>query len=128
MFFEIFEQNGSQIAAEGLRQIAEFHRIEAQICGLRPSQCLSARQTRTAPLVAVFGEWQQAQRLRISAKSRLGEKLTYIHRQCDGLYTFLSDDCVEVDSNAVETLIHPIALIRKNAHFRLVIMTAQGID
>ena len=114
---EIFDQDGSQIAAEGLRQIAEFYRIEAEIRGMGPGQRLSARQTRTAPLVVAFGEWLQAQRLRISAKSRLGEKLTYIHRQWDGLQTFLSDGRVEIDSNAVENLIRPIALTRKNALF-----------
>ena len=114
---EIFDQDGSQIAAEGLRQIAEFYRIEAEIRGMGPGQRLSARQTRTAPLVAAFGEWLQTQRLRISAKSRLGEKLTYIHRQWEGLQTFLSDGRVEIDSNAVENLIRPIALTRKNALF-----------
>ncbi len=45
-----------------------------------PGQRLSARQARSAPLVAEFGDWLQAQRLHVSAKSRLGEKLTYIHR------------------------------------------------
>ncbi|MEI6098098.1 MAG: hypothetical protein WCS20_07325 [Alphaproteobacteria bacterium] len=31
-----------------------------------------------AALVAAFGEWLQTQRRKISAKSRLGEKLAYI--------------------------------------------------
>ncbi len=82
-----------------------------------PGQRLSARQARSAPLVAEFGDWLQAQRLRVSAKSRLGEKLTYIHRQWGGLQTFLYDGRVEIDSNAVENLIRPIALTRKNALF-----------
>lgn len=69
------------IAAEGLRQIAEFYRIVGEIRGMGPGQRLSARQVRTAPLVAEFGEWLQSQRRRISSKSRFGEKLAYIHRQ-----------------------------------------------
>ena len=114
---EVFDRDGSELAAEGLRQIAELYRIEAEIRGMGPGQRLSARQTRTAPLVAEFGDWLQAQRLRVSAKSRLGEKLTYIHRQWAGLQTFLTDGRVEIDSNAVENLIRPIALTRKNALF-----------
>ena len=55
--------------------------------------------------------------LRVSAKSRLGEKLAYIHRHWDGLQTFLHDGRVEIDSNSVENLIRPIALNRKNALF-----------
>ena len=114
---EVFDRDGSEIAAEGLRRIAELYRIELEIRGMGPGQRLSARQARSAPLVAEFGDWLQAQRLRISAKSRLGEKLTYIHRQWGGLQTFLHDGRVEMDSNAVENLIRPIALTRKNALF-----------
>ena len=114
---EVFDRDGSEIAAEGLRQIAELYRIEGEIRGMGPGQRLSARQARTAPLVAEFGEWLQSQRRRISSKSRLGEKLAYIHRQWDGLQTFLHDGRVEIDSNAVENLIRPIALTRKNALF-----------
>jgi len=66
---------------------------------------------------------------RISAKSRLGEKLAYISRHWDGLQIFLTDGRVEIDSNApygecsihlsavVERTIRPIALNRKNALF-----------
>jgi transposase len=76
---EIFDRDGSEIAAEGLRRIAEFYAVEADIRGISPGQRRSARQARTAHLVAAFGDWLQAQRRKISAKSRLGEKLTYIH-------------------------------------------------
>ena len=114
---EVFDRDGSEIAAEGLRRIAEFYKIEADIRGAAPGQRLSARQARTAPLVADFGDWLQQSRLRVSAKSRLGEKLAYIHNHWDGLQTFLHDGRVEIDSNGVENLIRPIALNRKNALF-----------
>ncbi len=112
---EVFDRDGSDIAAEGLRRIAEFYAVEADIRGVSPGQRLCARQTRTAPLVAAFGDWLQAQRRKISAKSRLGEKLTYIHNHWGGLQTFRRDGRVEIDSNRVENLIRPIALNRKNA-------------
>ena len=114
---EVFDHDGSQIAAEGLHRIAAFYAVEADIRGISPGQRLSARQARTAPLVATFGDWLQAQRRKISAKSRLGEKLTYIHNHWDGLQTFLTDGRVEIDNNRVENLIRPIALNRKNALF-----------
>lgn len=114
---EVFDRDGSEIAAEGLRRIAEIYTVEKDIRGTSPGQRLSARQARSAPLVAAFGDWLQAQRLRISAKSRLGEKLAYIHRHWDGLQTFLTDGRVEIDSNNVENLVRPIALNRKNALF-----------
>jgi transposase len=114
---EVFDRDGSEIAAEGLRQLAEIYAIEKEIRGASPGQRLSARQARSAPLVNAFGGWLRAQRLRISAKSRLGEKLAYIHRHWTGLQIFLTDGRVEIDSNPVENLVRPIALNRKNALF-----------
>jgi len=114
---EIFDRDGSEIAAEGLRQIAKLYAIEKDIRGTSPGQRVSARQARSAPLVADFGEWLQRVRMRVSAKSRLGEKLAYIHNHWDGLQVFLSDGRVEIDSNSVENLVRPIALNRKNALF-----------
>jgi transposase len=114
---EIFDASGSPIAAEGLRQIAEIYRIEAEIRGLGPDQRLAVRQQLSAPLVAAFGVWLKEKRSRISGKSRLGEKLTYIANHWDGLQVFLTDGRVEMDSNPVENRIRPIALGRKNHLF-----------
>lgn len=114
---EVFDRDGSESAAEGLRRIAEIYAIEKDIRGTSPGQRLSARQARSAPLIAAFGDWLQGQRLRVSAKSRLGEKLAYIHSHWQGLQTFLTDGRVEIDSNNVENLVRPIALNRKNALF-----------
>ena len=114
---EVFDRDGSEIAAEGLRRIAEIYTIEKDIRGVSAGQRLSARQARSALLVAAFGNWLQAQRQRVSAKSRLGEKLTYIANHWEGLQTFLTDGRVEIDSNKVENLVRPIALNRKNALF-----------
>ena len=100
-----------------LRRIAHIYAVEAEIRGIDAGQRLSVRQARSAPLVAAFGEWLQKRRLRVSAKSRLGEKLAYIHNHWAGLQTFLRDGRVEIDSNSVENMIRPIALNRKNALF-----------
>lgn len=114
---EVFERDGSVIAREGLERITKFYEIEAEIRGLGHDQRLAVRQARTAPLVESFGTWLIEQRSRVSARSRLGEKLTYIANHWDGLQAFLSDGRVEIDSNAVENLIRPITLNRKNALF-----------
>ncbi len=114
---EVFDRDKSGIAAEGLRRIAEFYEIEAQIRGCSPAARLSVRKERTAPLVAAFGTWLQEQRLQVSKKSRLGEKLNYISKHWDGLQLFLTDGRIEIDSNKVENLQRPVALGRKNALF-----------
>ena len=57
---EVFDHDGSEIAAEGLRRIAAFYAVDDDIRGISPSQRLSAREARTAPLVAAFAHWLQA--------------------------------------------------------------------
>jgi transposase len=109
--------DSSPIAREGLVQIAALYKIEAEIRGLPAAERLAIRKARSTPLVEAFGKWLELQRSRVSKKSRLGEKLTYIANQWGGLQVFLQDGRVEIDSNAVENAIRPIALGRKNSLF-----------
>ena len=53
----------------------------------------------------------------MSTKSPTGEALKYIAKYWDRLILFLTDGRIEMDSNAVERTIRPIALQRKNALF-----------
>ena len=114
---EIFDASASPVAAEGLKRIAELYSIEADIRGLSADQRLAERKQRSAPLVEAFGVWLKEKRSRISAKARLGEKLSYIANHWDGLQVFLTDGRVEMDNNPVENRIRPIALGRKNHLF-----------
>jgi transposase len=56
-------------------------------------------------------------RTQVSAKSPTGAALKYIAKYWDGLILFLTDGRINMDSNAVERTIRPIALQRKNALF-----------
>ncbi|MBM2295090.1 transposase [Sulfitobacter pseudonitzschiae] len=94
-----------------------MYKIEASVRGRSPEERLAARQAQSAPLVNDFRLWLTHQRNCISAKSRLSEKLGYIHRHWDGLQLFLTDGRVEMDTNPVENTIRPITLNRKNALF-----------
>ncbi|QYX58530.1 transposase [Roseovarius sp. SCSIO 43702] len=94
----VFDRDEPEFAAKRLHRIAEPYRIETEIRGMGAYQRLSARDARSGLFVAEFGAWLQAQRLRISAKSRLGEKLTYIHRQWGGQQTFIDDGRVDPDA------------------------------
>ncbi len=115
--YDLADKSGSDIAARGLKQIAGFYKIEAEIRGRSPEERLAVRQARSAPIVKAFGIWLKQQQARVSPKSRIGEKLAYIANHWNGLQVFLTDGRVEIDSNAVENTIRPIALNRKNALF-----------
>lgn len=114
---EVAQNSTAPIAEDGLRQIAALYRIEADIRGEGAEARLAARHARSAPKVEAFETWLIEHRARVSAKSPLGEALKYIAKYWDGLTLFLTDGRVEMDSNAVERTIRPIALNRKNALF-----------
>ncbi len=114
---ELFECDGSPMAEEGLRRIAELYRIEAELKGRSPEERRAVRQVRSRPIVEAFRTWLEAQRARVSPKSRIGEKLGYFANHWAGLCVFLGDGRVEIDSNAVVNTIRPLALGRKNALF-----------
>ena len=114
---EVFDSNGSPIAKAGLERIAELYAIEKKIRDKAPATRQAVRWTESAPLVNRFGVWLDEQRSRVSPRSRLGEKLTYIANQWDGLLVFLYDGRAEMDSNFVENRIRPVKLTAKNALF-----------
>ena len=76
-----------------------------------------ARQDRSKPIIEDFAVWLAQSRARVSGKSPTGEALKYIAKYWDGLILFLNDGRIELDTNAVERTIRPIALNRKNALF-----------
>ena len=114
---EVFDSNASPIAKAGLERIARLYAIEKTIRGKPPATRQAVRWTQSAPLVNRFGVWLDEQRSRVSPRSRLGEKLTYIANQWDGLLVFLHDGRVEMDTNFVENRIRPVKLTAKNALF-----------
>lgn len=115
--FEVARNSTAPIAEEGLKLIRDLYRIETDIRG----QCRDARQVerqaRSKPKMAELEIWLTHNRARVSSKSPLGDALKYIAKYWDGLNLFLADGRIEMDSNAVERTIRPIALNRKNALF-----------
>lgn len=114
---EVAKNSTAPIAEDGLKRIAALYRIEKDIRGQNPEARRAARQERSSPRITEFENWLTEHRARVSAKSPLGEALKYIVKYWDGLCLFLTDGRIEMDSNAVERTIRPIALNRKNALF-----------
>lgn len=115
--YEVARNKTAPVAEEGLRRIARLYKIEERIRGLSPQQRLAVRQECSKPLIEEFKNWLSQQRTRVSAKSPLGEAFKYIAKFWSGLTLFLEDGRIELDSNAVERTIRPIALNRKNSLF-----------
>ena len=116
-FEKRLEADGSPIAKKAVRQIAELYAIEGSVRSRAPETRLAARKELAAPIVATFRPWFEAQHSRIPKASRLAEDIHYTLGLWPGLTRFLDDGRLELDTNAVENQIRPIAFTRKNALF-----------
>ena len=114
---EVYDSSGSPIAWAGLQRIAQLYAIERKIRGEPPATRQAIRWEESAPIMNAFGVWLDEQRSRVSPRSRLGEKLSYVANQWNGLLVFLYDGRVEIDSNFVENRIRPLKLTAKNSLF-----------
>jgi len=100
-----------------LQRIAALYAIEAKIRGRSAAARRDSRQAESKPLVAALKTWFEAQLRRVSGKSVIAAAFRYGLNHWDGLERYLEDGRIEMDTNAVERAMRPIALSRKNALF-----------
>ena len=116
-FYELATPGPAPIASEALRHIAEFYAIEKDIRGRSAEERRITRQQKSRPLADTFEQWLRAKLGLISQKGKLAEAIRYALSRWESLTHFIEDGCIEIDNNAVERSIRPIALNRKNALF-----------
>ena len=78
---------------------------------------LATRQARSKPLLEDLHAWLEAKRRRMLKGSPTLEAINYALNRWRGLTRFLDDGRIEIDNNAVERSMRPMALQRKNALF-----------
>ena len=75
------------------------------------------RQQQAVPIVISLGEWMKLQYAEVLHKSNIGEALAYSIKRWDRLMIYTEDGKLNIDNNAVENSIRPVALGRKNYLF-----------
>ncbi|MDB4987436.1 MAG: hypothetical protein JWN04_2614, partial [Myxococcaceae bacterium] len=83
-------------------------RLQAQALAL----IRETRQARSKPLVEALAAWAKAQRARKG--TRLGDAITYLHNQWEGLVRFLEEPRIPLSNNAAERAMRGGVLGRKN--------------
>jgi transposase len=116
-FYELAQGGAAPIATEALTRIAALYRIEHDIRGRSADERRATRQQRSLPLVEAFQPGLRQKLSLISQKTKLAEAIRYALSRWAGLRLFLEDGRIEIDNNAVERAIRPLALNRKNALF-----------
>ena len=116
-FFDLAESTQSPVAKEAVERINALYQVERQINGQPPDERHRYRQRYAKPLMDDLHDWLN-QTLRLCSKgSALGKAINYARKQWDSLTLYLNDGRVEIDNNAAERAIRPLALGRKNHLF-----------
>lgn len=116
-FFDVHQAHGSAIAREALDRIGALYAIEAEIRGRPPDDRLRTRQARAGPLLDELKTWLEATRPKLSGKSDLAGAMRYALGRWDALTRYCDDGRLEIDNNAAERSVRPLALGRKNYLF-----------
>jgi hypothetical protein len=116
-FYDLYKLDSSPIAEEALRRIGALYAVEREVRGQTPDVRLSARQLRSAPLLAELKVWFEHTLSQVSAKSGLAKAIRYSLGHWHALTRYCEDGRVEADNNTAERAIRPLVLGRRNYLF-----------
>lgn len=116
-FVDIYKSQGSATAEEAIKRIAELYKIEKEIRGSPPEIRRAARQNDAKPLFKDLQKWLDVQLAQIPRKSVLARAIRYAINRMKRLTPYLENGFLELDNNAAERAMRPIALGRKNYMF-----------
>jgi len=115
--FDEAKDSDAQRAAYALAEIQKLYAIEREIRDQSHAERLSARQSRSLPILDQLKSWMLETYKAVVPKSPIGQALHYSLERWDKLSLYTSDGKLEIDNNLVENTIRPVAVGRKNYLF-----------
>jgi transposase len=115
--YELAALGKAPIAAEAVRRIDRLFAVERDIAGLSAEARLTARQERSAPILADLEPWLRQQQERLSRKSEVGKAIAYTTRRWEALTRFMADGRICLSNNAAERALRGVAIGRRNWTF-----------
>jgi transposase len=116
-FFDEYEANKAPIAKEALDRIGALYGIEADARGKPPDERQRLRREKSKPLLDELKAWLSATNAKLSQKTTVAAAIRYALARWQALTRFVEDGRLEIDNNAAERAIRPLALGRKNYLF-----------
>ena len=116
-FVDVFTAQGSAIAEETIKRIAQLYGVEKEVRGQSPEARAALRQDKAKPIFDDLEEWLQAQLPKISGKSPLAKAIRYALNRMPKTRPYLDNGFLELDNNTVERAMKPVAIGRKNWMF-----------
>ncbi len=116
-FVDVFAAQGSAIAEEAIKRIAQLYGVEKRVRGQSPDVRVALRQANAKPIFDDLEEWLHAQLPKISGKSPLAQAIGYALNRMPKTRPYLDNGFLELDNNAAERAMKPVAIGRKNWMF-----------
>ena len=113
-FYEVHAAHASPIALEALDRIKRLYEVEDLIRGRPPDERRAVRQARAGPELESLHTWLHATLPTLSKKSALAVAIRYALSHWAALIRYRDDGRLEIDNNAAERSLRPVALGRKN--------------
>ncbi|MDZ4094940.1 MAG: IS66 family transposase, partial [Paracoccaceae bacterium] len=114
---DVHKAQGSAIADEAIRRIAELYAVEKAARGLPPDKRTEIRQAEAKPAFDSLEAWLSAQLHDISGKSPLAGAIRYALTRMARMRPYLDHGVLEIDNNTAERAMRAVALGRKNYLF-----------
>ena len=113
-FVDVHKSQGSAIAEEAVRRIANLYAVEKEARGRPPDERVRIRQSKARPVFDDLEAWLPAQLRKISGKTPLAAAIRYAITRLKRLRPYLDHGVLEIDNNAAERAMRGIAVGRKN--------------
>lgn len=104
-------------ANDVIQQIAKLYKVESEAKKLTPDERSALREKKSLPLLEQLIVKIQALHERLLPQHPLREATAYALKQKDALMLYVTDGRFEIDNNAIERQMRPIAVGRKNYLF-----------
>jgi len=116
-FYDLHQAHASPLATEALARIGALYAIEQEIRGRPPDQRQQVRNARAQPLLAALRQWFAESLTKLARKSATTAAIRYALARWEPLVRYAADGHLEIDNNAAERALRPVALGRKNYLF-----------
>jgi len=116
-FYDLHQVHASPLATEALARIGALYAIEQEIRGRPPDQRQQVRKARAQPLLAALRQWFVESLTKLARKSATTAAIRYALARWEALVRYAADGRLEIDNNAAERALRPVALGRKNYLF-----------
>jgi transposase len=116
-YFEKALAQDQKRASYVLQEIQKLYAIERKTADLTAPERKEIRLDEALPIINSLGQWLHRERNMVLPKSLIGKAIEYCTKLWASLMAYLENGAYQIDNNAIENKIRPVALGRKNYLF-----------